>query len=67
MSFSEKTLTILEFDKIRAMLAECAMTEGARSLANRLTPSEDEVEVARRLARTTDARRLCVLTKFIIL
>lgn len=59
MSFSEKTLTILEFDKIRAMLADCAMTEGAKSLARTLRPSDDEVEVKRRLERTTDARRLC--------
>ena len=59
MSFSEKTLKILEFDKIRAMLAECAPTEGARSLAERLRPTDDEVEVVRRLTRTTDARRLC--------
>ena len=59
MSFSEKTLRILEFDKIRAMLAECALTEGARALANRLSPSHDEVEVRRRLQRTSDSRRLC--------
>ena len=58
MSFSEKTLTTLEFDKIRELLAECALTEGARGMAFCLTPSDDEVEVARRLARTTDARRL---------
>ena len=58
MSFSEKTLTTLEFDKIRELLAECALTEGARGMALCLTPSDDEVEVARRLARTTDARRL---------
>ena len=58
MSFSEKTLKILEFDKIRALLSECAPTEGAKQLAARLVPSDDGVEVARRLARTTDARRL---------
>ncbi len=59
MSFSEKTLKILEFDKIRGLLSECAPTEGAKQLAARLVPSSDGVEVARRLARTTDARRLC--------
>ena len=59
MSFSEKTLTILEFDKIRAMLADCALTEGAKSLARTLRPTDDEVDVKRRLERTTDARRLC--------
>ena len=58
MSFSNKTLTTLEFDKILAMLAECAPTEGAKHLALCLTPTDDRVEIARRLARTTDARRL---------
>lgn len=59
MSFSEKTLTTLEFDKICAMLADCAPTEGAKAMALRLMPSGDTVEVLRRLHRTTDARRLC--------
>ena len=58
MSFSEKTLVTLEFDKIRGMLAECASTEGAKGMALCLTPSEDPVEITRRLNRTTDARRL---------
>ena len=58
MSFSEKTLTTLEFDKICHMLADCAPTEGARSMALCLAPSGDIVEVLRRLHRTTDARRL---------
>ncbi len=59
MSFSEKTLNTLEFDKICAMLADCAPTEGAREMAFCLMPSEDVTEVLRRLRRTTDARRLC--------
>ncbi|MBQ8311192.1 MAG: endonuclease MutS2, partial [Clostridia bacterium] len=58
MSFTEKTLNTLEFDKIRAMLAECAPTEGARGMALRLVPSGDVTEVLRRLRRTTDAKRL---------
>ncbi len=58
MSFSEKTLTTLEFDKIRALLEECAPTEGAKELARRLSPSADEVLIRRRLAHTTDAVRL---------
>ncbi|MBQ7346960.1 MAG: endonuclease MutS2 [Clostridia bacterium] len=58
MSFSEKTLTTLEFDKICNMLADCAPTEGAKSMALCLTPSGDITEVLRRLHRTTDARRL---------
>lgn len=59
MSFSNKTLTTLEFDKICNMLADCAPTEGARAMAICLMPSEDIEVVLRRLHRTTDARRLC--------
>ena len=58
MSFSDKTLTTLEFDKICDLLASCAATEGAKELCHRLLPSDDAVEIARRLERTTDARRL---------
>ena len=59
MNFSHKTITTLEFDKICAMLADCAPTEGARVMAELLMPSSDTVEVLRRLRRTTDAKRLC--------
>ena len=48
MSFSDKTLTTLEFDKICDLLAACAATEGAKELCRRLMPSDDAVEVARR-------------------
>lgn len=58
MGFSNRALTTLEFDIICAMLQECAPTEGAKELAARLTPSDDEVDIRRRLAHTTDARRL---------
>lgn len=58
MNFSEKTCTILEFDKVRQMLADCAVTEGAKAKALCLSPVGDIVEVLRRQRRTTDARRL---------
>ena len=58
MSFSEKTLHTLEFDKICAMLEDCAETEGAKALARSLRPSADTQTVLRRQARTSDARRL---------
>ncbi len=58
MNFSDKTLTTLEFDKICAMLCDCAPTEGARELARRLMPSADATVVLRRQRRTTDAKRL---------
>ncbi len=58
MSFSEKTIRTLEFDKICAMLESFCETEGAQSMARNLRPSEDTYTVLRRLRRTTDARRL---------
>ena len=58
MSFSEKTIRTLEFDKICAMLEEHASTEGAKVMARNLRPSDDTYTVLRRLRRTTDARRL---------
>ena len=58
MSFTQKTLTTLEFDKICELLADCAPTAGAQALARRLMPSSDAVEVLRRQRRTTDARKL---------
>ncbi|MBE6605113.1 MAG: endonuclease MutS2 [Ruminococcaceae bacterium] len=58
MQITEKTLRTLEYDKIRAMLAACAPTEGARQLALSLLPDDDKVVVLRRLTRTQDARRL---------
>ena len=58
MSFSEKTIRTLEFDKVCAMLADCAETEGACAMAQNLRPSADRVTVRHRLDRTTDARRL---------
>lgn len=58
MNFTQKTLTTLEFDKICEMLADCAPTAGAQSLARKLTPSSDAIEVLRRQRRTTDARKL---------
>ena len=58
MSFSEKTIRTLEFDKICAMLEEHAETEGAKAMARNLRPSDDTYTVLRRLRRTSDARRL---------
>lgn len=54
----ERTLQILEFVKIREMLAVHCTTDGAKELALTLTPSSDIVEVRRRQDRTDDARRL---------
>ncbi len=58
MKITEKTLTTLEFDKIRVMLAGACPTAGAAALAQTLTPVEHLDLVKQRQARTTDARRL---------
>lgn len=58
MKFSEKTLKILEFDKIRLLLAECALTDGAKELALNLMPSEHISVVLRNLRHTTDSVKL---------
>ena len=59
MKITEKTMTTLEFDRVLAMLADCAPTEGSRAMAIRLSPSDDIHVVLRRLRHTTDARRMC--------
>ncbi len=58
MISNEKYLITLEYDKIRTMLAECALTEGARAEAMRLVPSDAPEVVKRNLRHTTDAKRL---------
>lgn len=58
MQFTHKTLTTLEFDKIREMLSELASTEGAKSRALSLTPSDNYDDILRRQTRTDDAKRL---------
>lgn len=58
MIFTDKTLTLLEFDKILEMLSHLCATTGAKAKAMSLRPSDDPVTVKRRLAKTTDARRL---------
>jgi len=58
MQFTEKTIKTLEFDKIRAMLAECALTEGAKERAISLIPSDNITTVLRTQRHTSDAKRL---------
>ena len=58
MNITEKTLTTLEFDKIRQLLAAVCPTEGAAAMALSLAPAV-YIDVARkRQTRTTDAKRL---------
>ncbi len=58
MKISERTLRTLEFDRIREMLSECALTEGAKAMALSLEPSDDADIILRRQRRTSDARAL---------
>lgn len=58
MIFSKKTRGILEYDRVLEFLSACCTTAGARRRAKELMPSDDPVVVRRRLAYTTDARRL---------
>ena len=58
MYLPEKSIKLLEFDKIRQMLCSCARTEGARAAALELMPESDLVRVLNMQRRTTDAKRL---------
>ena len=58
MLFTEKTLRILEFDKITERLSDCCATEGAKGRALSLSPSDDYDTVVLRQRRTEDAKRL---------
>ena len=58
MLYTDKTLSTLEFDKICEMLADCALTEGAKSKALSLRPTDRADTILMRQRRTTDARRL---------
>ncbi len=58
MQLNQKTVTLLEFDKIRLLLADCAMTSGAKKKALSLMPSDDFTVVYRRQEKTAAAKRL---------
>ena len=60
----DKVLKTLEYDKIIEMLVECAATDGAKSRALTLTPSDDFDVVRTRLLRTDDAKRLINATGY---
>lgn len=49
---------LLEFDKVLAVIAANAATEGAKELIASLTPSEDIVVVMRTQAETRDAKQM---------
>ena len=61
MNISNKTLSVLEYDKIIDRLVELAPTNGGGELARMMRPSDDIEHVIRRLDKTTDAKKLILL------
>ncbi|MGZ6392312.1 MAG: hypothetical protein ACXWQZ_23985, partial [Ktedonobacterales bacterium] len=57
----EKSIATLEYPKIIERLAREAAFSASKALAMELQPSTDPDEVRRRLAYTTEARRLMEL------
>lgn len=58
MLYTQKSIAMLEYDKVTAMLAERALTEGARDMALRLVPVAAEKAVIKKQQITAAARRL---------
>ena len=59
---NKDALKILEYDKIRQRLAECASCNFGKDLARALEPSDDEDEIETRLAETTEAVKMSALS-----
>lgn len=53
---TDRVLRILEYDRIRAMLAEQATSLRGKELAGALEPMDDDHAIANRLAETSEAR-----------
>ena len=58
MEHYERALKTLEYDKILAMLAERAPTEGAKELALQLRPSDSPDRILRMQRETTEAKAM---------
>lgn len=54
----ERSLKTLEYDKILAMLAECAPTEGSKELALALRPTSSPERILRTQRETTEAKAM---------
>lgn len=54
----DRAMRTMEFDRICAMLADCAATEGAKAMAVRLTPDCDMERICLRQRQTSDAKLL---------
>ena len=58
MSDFKKAINTLEFNKVLEMLAEVAVTDGAKAMALATYPDDDEVRIRKKLRQTTDAKNL---------
>ena len=59
MNNFDKSIRILEFDKILGLLASVALTEGAKKRALSLHPTSNIDSVRRRQGFTSDAKKMC--------
>ncbi len=60
-TLTEKSLHTLELDTVLHMLANCAVSEGAKALCSALTPQTDADAVREALAQTSAAAKLMTL------
>ena len=56
--FTQKTLNTLEYNKIKEMLAACALTAGAKERALALVPVCDIDDIKKSQTMTSDAKKL---------
>ena len=58
---NNKSIHLLEFDKIRHMLSECAATDGAKQKALSIVPLSDMEKIISKQNNTTDAKALSMI------
>ena len=58
MSGFEKSISTLEFERIREMLAALASTEGAKKLAHELVPETRIDKIRTLIKQTSDAKMM---------
>lgn len=56
----KKSLNVLEFDKIKNMLTNMAVTQGAKALCEKLLPESDKYVIERLLKETGEAESLVI-------
>ena len=53
-----RAVSVLEYDVVAGLLAECAPTEGSKRLAENIYPESNLTRVRRLLLQTSDAKAL---------